>query len=374
MSKLTAHVHSVRRALSLLWELARHTNTSRTTMLLPGVVALAGVLLDIGRVHGLRLIAEALTSPATNLLAAGLLYAVMRVASIARGYVQPVMEETLRIVLRGRLRTVLMSRSLSMPLRSVIDGSAGDLVQSLESDCDTCSKAAGQLAPALIRDPFALLGVGLYLAITVDILTTAVIVAIACLCVATGLAGRWGIGRQSIRNRAIVGRLGTLVRELVDGAAAVRAFGLESATMDTCRRRSRSLAASSAALERRKGWLNLVQSHAAQSLIEVAVVIVAGYGALKVEADAGATVAALALGRSMWGPLHGSSSAVVNLAGALGPLERLASLVGSADAPAVITERSDSGSDIAPVQPNRGFVLRGVTLPQNHGKWSQVVQ
>ena len=363
MSKLTAHVHSVRRALSLLWELARHTNISRTTMLLPGVVALAGVLLDIGRVHGLRLIAEALTSPATNLLAAGFLYAVMRAASIARSYVQPVMEETLRIVLRERLRTVLMSRSLSMPLRSVIDGSAGDLVQSLESDCDTCSKAAGQLAPALIRDPFALLGVGLYLAITVDILTTAVIVAIACLCVAVGLAGRWGIGRQSIRNRAIAGRLRTLVRELVDGAAAVRAFGLESATMDTYRRRSRSLAASSAALERRKGWLNLVQSHAAQSLIEVAVVIVAGYGALKVGADAGATVAALALGRSMWGPLHGSSSAVVNVAGALGPLERLASLVGGADAPAIVAERSDSGSDIAPVQPNRGFVLRGVTLP-----------
>ena len=133
MSKLAAHVHSVRRALSLLWELARHTNLSRTIMVLPGAVALAGVLLEIGRVHGLRLIAEALTSPAANLLVAGLLYAVMRVAVIARGYVQPVLEETLRIVLRGKLRTLVMSRSLAMPLRSLIDRSAGDLVQSLES-------------------------------------------------------------------------------------------------------------------------------------------------------------------------------------------------------------------------------------------------
>ena len=67
MSKLTAHVHSVRRAFSLLWQLARHTHISRMSMVLPGVVALAGVLLEIGRVHGLRLIAEALTSSATNL-------------------------------------------------------------------------------------------------------------------------------------------------------------------------------------------------------------------------------------------------------------------------------------------------------------------
>ncbi len=57
MSKLTAPVHSVRRAFSLLWELARHTHISRMSMVLPGVVALAGVLLEIGRVHGLRLIA-----------------------------------------------------------------------------------------------------------------------------------------------------------------------------------------------------------------------------------------------------------------------------------------------------------------------------
>ena len=367
MSKLAAHVHSVRRALSLLWNLARHTNLSRTSMVLPGVVALAGVLLEIGRVHGLRLIAEALTSPATDLLVAGLIYAAMRVAVIARGYVQPVMEETLRIVLRGKLRTLVMGRSLSMPLRSVLDRSAGDLVQTLESDCDACSKVAGQLAPALIRDPFALLGMALYLAITVDILTTAAIVGIACLCVAAGLAGRWGIDRLSIRNRAFAGRLSTLARELVDGAAAVRAFGLESATMGTYRRRSRSLAASSAALERRKSWFNLVQSHAAQSLTEVAVLVLAGYGALRVGADAGGTVAALALGRLLWGPLQGSSSAVVNVAAALGPLERLDSFARGADDKAIVTERPDSRPGIALVRPNRGFALHGVTLPFGGG-------
>ena len=363
MSKVTAHVHSVRRALSLLWELARHANISGTSMVLPGVVALAGVVIEIGRVHGLRLIAEALTGSATNILVAGLLYAVMRVAVIARGYVQPVLEETLRIVLRGKLRTLVMSRSLSMPLRSVIDRPAGDLVQSLESDCDTCSKVAGQLAPALIRDPLALLGMGLYLAITVDILTMAVTVSIACLCVAAGLTGRWGIGRLSIRNRTYSGRLNTLARELVDGAAVVRAFGLELATMETYRRRSRSVAASSAALARRNAWLNLVQAHGAQSLTEVAVLIVAGFGALKVGADAGGTVAALALGRLMWGPLQGASSAFVNVAGALGPLERLDSLARGADDSAVVVERGDSRAGVAPVRPSRGFVLHGLTLP-----------
>ena len=140
-----------------------------------------------------------------------------------------------------------------MPLLSVIGSSTGDLVQSLESDCDGCSKVAAQLAPALIRDPFALLGMGRYLAMTVDIVTTAVIVSIAFLGVAAGLAGRWGIGRLSTRNLAYSGRLNTLARELVDAGAAVRAFGLESAKMAGYRRRSRSLAASSAALEGRKG-------------------------------------------------------------------------------------------------------------------------
>ena len=302
MSSLTAHAASVRRAFSLLWELTRYANISRTSMVLPGVVALVGVLLEIGRVHGLRLIAEALITPAADLLVAGILYAVLRGAAIVRGYLQPVMEETLRIVLRGSLRTLVMTRSLSMPLRSVLERSAGDLVQSLESDCDTCSKVAGQFAPALFRDPFALLGMGLYLAITVDVLTAAVIVAIACLCVAAGL---------------------------------------ESEVMERYRRRSRSLAASSAALERSKAWINLVQSHAAQSLIEVAVLIVAGYGALKVGADAGGAVAALALGRLMWGPLQGSSIAVVNMAGALGPMERLTSLARGVDAPAIDADRPD---------------------------------
>ena len=208
---------------------------------------------------------------------------------------------------------------------------------------------------------------GLYLAITVDILTTVVIVAIACVCIAAGLTGRWGIGRASIRNRGCSGRLSTLARELVDGAAAVRAFGLESATMETYRRRARSLSASSAALERRKAWLNMVQSHAAQTVIEVAVLIVAGYGALMVGADAGGTVAALALGRLMWGPLQGSSSAVLNVAGALGPLRRLASLAGGTDDSAIVAERSDSRACAAPAHPNRGFVLHGVTLPLGGG-------
>ncbi len=364
MSKLTAHVHSLRRAFSLLWELARYTHISRMSMVLPGVVALSGVLLEIGRVHGLRLIAEALTSSSTNLMVAGLLYALMRIANIGRGYVQPVLEEKFRIVLRGKLRTMVMSRSLSMPLRSVIGSSTGDLVQSLESDCDACSKVAAQLAPALIRDPFALLGMGLYLAMTVDIVTTAVIVSIAFLGVAAGLAGRWGIGRLSTRNRAYSGRLNTLAREFVDAGAAVRAFGLESAKMAGYRRRSRSLAASSAALERRKGWLNLVQTHGAQSLIEVAVLMVAGYGSLKFGGDAGGTVAALALGRLMWGPLRGASSAVVNVAGALGPLEKLASLLRSANDSEIAVEPPDSHPEsAAPVRANHGFVLRGVTLP-----------
>ena len=364
MSKLTAHVHSVRRAFSLLWQLARHTHISRMSMVLPGVVALSGVLLEIGRVHGLRLIAEALTSSSTNLMVAGLLYALMRIANIGRGYVQPVLEEKFRIVLRGKLRTLVMGRSLSRPLLSVIGSSTGDLVQSLESDCDGCSKVAAQLAPALIRDPFALLGMGLYLAMTVDIVTTAVIVSIAFLGVAAGLAGRWGIGRLSTRNRAYSGRLNTLARELVDAGAAVRAFGLESAKMAGYRRRSRSLAASSAALERRKGWLNLVQTHGAQSLIEVAVLMVAGYGSLKFGGDAGGTVAALALGRLMWGPLRGASSAVVNVAGALGPLEKLASLLRSANDSELAVEPPDSHPEsAAPVRANYGFVLRGVTLP-----------
>ena len=288
----------------------------------------------------------------------------MRVAIIGRGYVQPVLEEKFRIVLRGKLRTLVMSRSLSMPLHSVIGTSTGDLVQSLESDCDGCSKVASQLAPALIRDPFALLGMGLYLAMTVDIVTTAVIVSIAFLGVAAGLAGRWGIGRLSVRTRAYSGKLDTLARELVDAGAAVRAFGLESAKMAGYRRRSRSLAASSAALERRKGWLNLVQTHGAQSLIEVAVLMVAGYGSLKFGGDAGGTVAALALGRLMWGPLRGASSAVVNVAGALGPLERLASLVRGANDSELAVEPPDSHPEsAAPVRANHGFVLRGVTLP-----------
>ena len=34
-------------------------------------------------------------------MVAGLLYALMRIANIGRGYVQPVLEEKFRIVLRG---------------------------------------------------------------------------------------------------------------------------------------------------------------------------------------------------------------------------------------------------------------------------------
>ena len=64
------------------------------------------------------------------------------------------------------------------------------------------------------------------------------------------------------------------------------------------------------------------------------------------------------------GPLQGASSAVVNVAGALGPLEKLASLLRSANDSEIAVEPPGSHPEsAAPVRANHGFVLRGVTLP-----------